>query len=87
MLSEEEVTITIIITSKVTGKTTIISVPNSRQPTYDSHCEKDDDLIPLEVKNYVYKSAPRMTSVSFTFYPESDNGEGLFTVFNAPIGG
>ena len=82
MLSEEEVTITIVITSKVTGKTTIISVPNSRQPTYEANYGRNDDLVPLEVSTYLYKSAPKLTSVSFTFYPESENGKRLYTVFS-----
>jgi hypothetical protein len=83
MLSEEYVTITIVITSKVTGRTTIISVPNSRQPTHEVNYDSArDDLVPLEVSSYFYRSDPKLTSVSFTFYPESEDNKRLYTVFS-----
>lgn len=77
MLEQEKVTITIVITSKVTGKTTIISVPNSRQPTYEAHYDREDDLVPLES----YRLPPKLTSASLTFYPESEDGKRLYTVY------
>lgn len=82
MDEQEKVTITITITGKVTGKTTVMYVPNSRQPTYEASYDWEDDLVPLES----YRLPPKLTSVSFTFYPESESGERLYSIQFCPKG-